>query len=73
MYNLTSNIQHRLNKNKETFAAFIDMVKPFDCANRELLLNKLIKYNIGGKIYCAIKALYSYMMNCVRLNGHLTG
>ena len=73
VYNLTSIIQHRLSKNKDTYAAFIDMAKAFDCVNRELLLNKLLQFNIDGKIYFAIKALYSDTMNCVRLNGHFTG
>ena len=73
MYNLTSISQHRLSKNKDTYTEFIDMAKAFDCVNRELLLNKLLQFNIDGKIYFAIKALYSDTMNCVRLNGHFTG
>ena len=35
------------------------MGKAFDCVNRELLLNKLLQFNIDGKIYFAIKVLYS--------------
>ena len=73
MFNLTSIIHHRLSKNKDTYTAFIDMVKAFDCVNRELLLNKFLQYNIDGKIYFTIKALYSDTMNCVKFNGHFTG
>ena len=72
VYNLTSIIKNRLLNGKTTFAAFIDMAKAFDNVNRNLLLHKLLNHNIDGKLYFAIKALYSNTENCIRLNNLYT-
>ena len=64
---LSSVIQKRLSDKKDTFAAFIDFSKAFDSIDRELLLFKMIRYNIDGKIYIAVK-LYENTFNCIRLN-----
>ena len=72
IYSLTSAIKYRKSKNLDTFAAFIDMTKAFDSVNRNLLFYKLLRYNIEGKIYVAIKALYTKTSACINLNGHLS-
>ena len=48
------------------------MSKAFDSVNRKLLFYKLLNYNIEGKIYNAIKALYVQTFSCVEINGHFT-
>jgi hypothetical protein len=40
------------------YVAFIDFTKFFDTINRDMLMYKLIKYNITGNIYKVIKAAY---------------
>ena len=51
-------IRQRISQNKCTYAAFIGFEKAFDGVDRSLLLYKLLKYNISGNIYWAIKSLY---------------
>ena len=72
IFSLTSIIQHRKASKLDTFAAFIDMNKAFDNINRSLLLYKLLRYNIQGKMCNAIKALYCRTFSCINLSGHLT-
>ena len=45
---LTSIVNNRTNNKLFTYCAFIDFKKTFDCINRELLLYKLLGYNIDG-------------------------
>lgn len=68
IFSLTSIIRNRMNNNMDTYAAFIDLRKAFDFVNRDLLLYKLLKYNIDGNMYFAIKQLYSNTKSCVQLN-----
>ena len=65
---LSSLIKSKKTENKSVFAAFIDMSKAFDCINRDFLFYKLLKNNIGGKIYYAIQELYNETVSCVQLN-----
>ena len=69
---LFSILKNRLNSNKPTFLAFIDLKKAFDWIDRDLLLYKLLKNGINGKLYSSIKALYSNTMSCVRINNTFT-
>ena len=72
VFNLSSIIKCRMDKNKDTFVGFIDMAKAFDNVNRDLLYYKLLRLNINGKIYKAVKSLYSNTFNCIRLNNIFT-
>ena len=72
-YVLMSVIKNRLNVNKDTYVAFVDMEKCFDWVDRELLFYKLLMYNIDGCFYKAIKSLYSGTLSCLRLNDKFTG
>ena len=72
IFSLSTLIQSRKSKKLDTFTAFIDMSKAFDSVNRKLLFYKLLNYNIEGKIYNAIKALYVQTFSCVEINGHFT-
>ena len=59
-------------ENKSVFAAFIDLSKGFDCINHDFLYYKLLKSNIGGKIYYAIQELYKETLSCVQLSNMRT-
>ena len=47
------------NMKKDVYIAFIDFSKFFDKINRDMMLYKLLKYNINGPIYKIIKSVYS--------------
>jgi hypothetical protein len=67
---VNSFVQNRLIQKKSAFAAFIDLKKAFDYVDRDMLLFKLHEIGIDGKLYFAIKALYSDTVSTVRLNGY---
>ena len=71
LFTMSSIVRNRLKENKSTFSAFIDFSKAFDSINRELLYFKLLANNINGKLYRAIKAMYSNTVSAIRL-GNLT-
>ena len=71
VYVVTSIIRNRLSQGLDTFAAMIDMEKAFDCLKRPFLYFKLLELNIDGKIYNAIKTLYSDNKAFVRVNNDI--
>ena len=69
LFVLTSLIRNRKNSGQDTYVAFVDFQKAFDWVNRDLLLYKLLyRYNIDGHMYDTIKAMYTNLYSCVRLN-----
>ncbi|VDI35540.1 Hypothetical predicted protein [Mytilus galloprovincialis] len=68
IYTLNSIVRN----NKSLFVAFIDLRKCFDFIDRDMMLYKLLKNNIDGKLYNSIKSIYQNSESCVRLNGKLT-
>ena len=48
------------------------MEKAFDRVNRGLLYYKMLKLDIGGKVYQCIKDIYDGYKASINLNGHLT-
>ena len=68
IFTLTSLIRNRLSDNLHTYSCFIDMQKAFDWIDHDLLFYKLLQCNIKGKMYNAIKSLYSHPVACVRIN-----
>lgn len=69
---LNSLCEHNINEDRSLFAAFIDFKKAFDCINRNFLSHKVLKEGIEGKMYWAIKSLYSATRACVRVNNYFT-
>lgn len=72
IFALTSVIQNYINSNKSIFCAFIDLQKAFDWIDRDLLLYKLLLLNIDGKIYNAVKVMYTKTLSCVKINTLIT-
>ena len=69
---LTNIIESRKKRKLSTFCAFIDFRKAYDCINRDLLWEKLESVGINGKLFNAIKSLYTSVTSCVRLNNLTT-
>ena len=44
---------------KRVFCAFIDYQKAFDSVDRSLLWQKLLSYNINGKLLTVIRQMYN--------------
>lgn len=72
LFSLTSIIQNQIKNRKPVYAAFIDLEKAFDWVDRNLLLYRLLQYNIDGKMYNAVKSLYSQTESCVKINNFIT-
>jgi hypothetical protein len=73
IYSLYSIIKSRLSQKLNTYACFVDARKAFDRVNRECLWYKLQCIGVTGKMYSAIKSLYSDVTCYVKLNGtHIT-
>ena len=50
----------------------MDFQKAFDWVNRDLLAIKLVKAGVDGKLYQALKSLYSSSVACVQVNDFQT-
>ncbi len=68
IFTLTSVLRNRQAENKPTFAAFVDMQKAFDWVDRDLLFLKLLLNNIDGKVYNAIKSMYTDTTASLKIN-----
>ena len=62
-------LDYYLNQKKRIYCAFIDYKKAFDNVNRFKLWNKLLSYNIKGKLFNVIYNLYKHAKSCIKLNG----
>ena len=69
---LVTVLRNRKQLGKDTFLAFIDYKKAFDSVERNLLLYKLAKTGINGRMYQAISSLYSNPRSRVVLNEYET-
>ena len=66
------NLNSILRNNSSIFSIFIDLKKAFDFIDREMLLYKLLLYNIDGKLYNSIKSIYVSTSACFRVNQKTT-
>ena len=55
-----------------TFKAFIDFKKAYDSVNRSLLFEKLENLGISTQFIFALKAIYTNVECCVRVNWYTT-
>ena len=69
---LTSIIETRKLRKKDTFTAFIDFTKAYDSIDRGILFTKVLNFGISGLMYKALLALYDGVRCSVRINGKLT-
>ena len=53
---------------KSTYISFIVSEKAFDWIDRDMLMYKLISYNVDGKFYKAIRAIYNNTRTIVKGN-----
>ncbi len=72
IYSLYSIVRNRKNESLDTYVAFVDFTKCFDLIDRDMLYFKLIETGIDGKMYFALKKMYSNTMSCVNINGNLS-
>ena len=68
---ITSIIETRKLRKKDTFTAFIDFTKA-KYIDRGILFAKLLNFGISGLMYKALLALYDVVRCSVRINGKLT-
>ena len=52
---------------KRVYCAFIDYRKAFDSINRPLLWQKLLSYNINGKLFNVVKNMYDKAKSCIKI------
>ena len=57
--------------NKKLFCCFVDYKKAFDKVPRVLLWNKLLSYNINGKMLNVIRSLYNEAKSAIKLNNDI--
>ena len=69
VYSLTAVLRNRISDKLSTYCGFIDMKKAFDWVNRDLLMYKLLTlFGLQGKLYKAMKSIYSSSSACVSVN-----
>lgn len=69
---LTTLLDTRRKRKLSTYCAFIDFKKAYDCINRDILWNRLSRIGVSGKLFGAVKSLYSSVSACVRVNNLTT-
>ena len=72
IFSLVTILRNRKSQGKSTFISFIDYKKAFDSVDRSLLLYKLSKVGIVGRMYSAISSLYKDPKSRVILNEFAT-
>ena len=58
IYSLVSILRNRKSKGMSTFISFVNFRIAFDSVDRNILLYKLYRKGIRGKIYGAISSMY---------------
>ena len=66
IYVLKTIISKYTKNNGRLYAAFIDFKKAYDTVNRDILLQSLNNYGIGGKMWASIGAIYSKVQYSIR-------
>ncbi len=68
IHSIFSIVRSRINSGNSVFTCMVDFRKAFDLVPRELLLFRLLEYGIDGKMYNAVKNIYSQSTCAVRIN-----
>ncbi len=61
-----------LAKDKNVYAAFMDLEKAYDRADWEALRDVLRIYGVGGRLLDGVKAFYRDASACVKAKGEVT-
>ena len=64
---ITHKIYQNLDKSKRIIATFLDLAKAFDTVNHDILLSKLERYGIRGKVLLLFKSYLSNRQQKVRI------
>jgi len=73
IFTLNTILEGKKSIGKCTFACFIDFRKAFDSISRTLLWDKMqAQFGIHGPFLNLVKALYSKVSSCVKVNGELS-
>ena len=56
-------------KHQKLYVAFVDFKKAFDSVRHEKLLECIRNHGVKGKFFCTLRAIYSSLLSCVRVNG----
>ncbi len=72
IFSLISQIRHGIDNSGSVFCCYIDFQKAFDFLDRNLLLLKLLRAGVDGKIYLALKNTFAATSSCIRLNHRLS-
>ena len=70
LHNLIRKYCHK--NNSRIYSCFIDFSKAFDTIPRDLLLKKLLNFNITGKFFNIIKSIYSNDKACIKIDNKIT-
>ncbi len=71
IFTLTSIIRNCNDEHKPVFCAFIDLEKAFDRIDRELLMYRILQYNIDSRMYKAVRSLCTGTECCVKLRNDI--
>ena len=73
VFTLYAIIQKCLSKQDgKLHVAFTDLKNEFDCVKHDTLLNMLCSAGISNTFITTVKAIYSNISSCVRMNGEFT-
>ena len=72
LFSFTTLLETRRKRKLSTYCAFIDFKKAYDCINRNILWDRLSRIGVSGKLFGAVKSLYSSVSACVRVNNFTT-
>jgi hypothetical protein len=69
IFNLYALVQKTLDKKgRKLYVAFVDFKKAFDSVRHDKLLECLNMQGVRGRFLIAIKAMYSSLLSCVKVN-----
>ena len=69
---ITHKVYQNLDKRKPMIATFLDLAKAFDTVNHDILLSKLERYGIRGKVLLLLKSYLSDRQQKVRIQNQIS-
>ena len=72
IFTLYAMVKKQFTKDRKLYAAFVDYKACFDSIHREALFTVLGRNGLDGKLFYAIKSIYSDVLACVKTNNGLT-